>query len=196
LVTAHGRRLIVVHRWGGRPDDDFYPWLRRRLSRMRPAPFDEVRVPVMPNPDRPTIDEWVGALDDVIGRPTPALARTILLGHSVGAQAVLRWLAKLPAGASVEGALLVAGWFAVDEPWPEIVPWCETPLDLPRIRRAAPRIVTLLSDDDPFTKDHAAQAALFESRLGAEVKVIGGAAHFNGEEEPAVEAALLEELAR
>jgi predicted alpha/beta hydrolase family esterase len=163
---------------------------------MRPAPFDEVRVPVMPNPDRPTIDEWVGTLDDVIGRPTPALSRTILLGHSVGAQAVLRWLAKLPAGATVEGALLVAGWFSVDEPWPEIEPWCDTPLDLPRIRRAAPRILTLISDDDPFTKDHAAHAALFRERLGAEVKVVPGAAHFNGEEEPAVEAALLEGFLR
>ncbi len=195
-MNDRARRLVVVHRWSGRPDVAFYPWLRRRLTRMRPALFDEVRVPVMPNPDKPTIDEWVKAVGDVVGRPTQALARTVLVGHSVGAQAVLRWLATLPPGAQVQGVLLVAGWFTVDEPWEDIRPWCETPLDLPRIRRAAPRIHTLLSDDDPFTADHAAAAALFRERLGAEVTVVPGAAHFNREEEPAVLEALSEMLGR
>ncbi len=196
MVTAHARRLVVVHRWGGRPDVDFYPWLRRKLTRMRPAPFDEVRVPVLPNPDRPAIDEWVATLDDVVGRPTQALGRTVLVGHSVGAQATLRWLATLPTGVSVEGVLLVAGWLEIDAPWPEIAPWCETPIDAPRVRRAAPRIHVLLSDDDPFTRDHERQAALFRERFGAEVHLVRGAQHFNGDEEPAVLNALLESLPR
>jgi len=179
-------RLIVVHRWAGRPDAAFYPWLRRTLGRRRPRVFDEIRVPVMPHPERPTIDAWVAALSRVVGRPTSALARTVLLGHSVGAQAVLRWLSTLPPGASVRGVVLVAGWLAVDEPWDEIRPWCETPLDIPRIRRATPRIETLLSDDDPFTRDHEANAAAFREQLGARIEIIEGAGHFNRDEEPSV----------
>lgn len=187
-----GRRLVVVHRWAGRPEVDFYPWLRRTLSRSRPAPFDEIRVPVMPNPNHPTIEAWVDALTRVMGRPTPALSRAVLIGHSVGAQAVLRWLSTLPPGTSVAGVLLVAPWLTIDDPWAEIAPWCETPLDLPRIRRAAPRIRALVSDDDPFTKDHDRTALALRNGIGADVRVVSGRGHFDHETEPSVLDAVIE----
>ena len=44
----------------------------------------------------------------------------------------------------------------------------------------------LLSDDDPFTSDHIANAALWRNRLGAEVVLISGAKHFNVGEAPDV----------
>lgn len=52
------------------------------------------------------------------------------------------------------------------------------------------RIIVLLADDDPFTRDHASNAALWRERLGAEVVLVPGARHFNVSEASAVLATL------
>jgi len=189
-MNEHARRLCIIPRWGGGPDHDYYPWLRRELAAT--GRFAEVLSPEMPTPGEPSLTAWPARVAEVVGADPDARARTVLLGHSVGCQAVLRYLAGLPAGARVAGALLVAGWFTVDRPWPTIRPWIEAPLDLDAARAACPRLVVLLSDNDPFTADHAANRAAWEARLGAEVRLAPGAQHFNGAEEPAVLATLLE----
>jgi uncharacterized protein len=183
------RSLVMVPRWAGSPETDFYPWLTAKL-REPPAPFDDVRTLAMPTPGAPTIDGWVSTLAATLG-PVPAPS-TVLLGHSVGCQAILRYLATLPPGHTVEGALLVAGWFEVDTPWDTLRPWLDTPMDFERIRAALRRCVVVLSDSDPFTSDHERNARLFEERLGAKVRLVPGGRHFNNPQEPAVLAALQE----
>ncbi|HYO53803.1 RBBP9/YdeN family alpha/beta hydrolase [Archangium sp.] len=174
------RTLTIVPRWAGHSDSDFYPWLIGE----RPSGFDAVRALEMPEPKQPTIAAWVSALTATVGTaPAPG---TVLLGHSVGCQAVLRYLAALPAGSTVDGALLVAGWWSVDKPWDSLRPWMDTPVDLARVRAASRRFVVLLSDNDPFTSDFRENGRLWKERLGAEVVLVPGARHFNGEREPAV----------
>ncbi|HYH96978.1 RBBP9/YdeN family alpha/beta hydrolase [Hyalangium sp.] len=182
------RPLFIVPRWAGRPDTDFYSWLEAQIREARQG-LSSVRTLDMPHPAQPTIEAWVGALATAVG-PTPAPS-TVLMGHSVGCQAVLRYLATLPPGHVIDGALLVAAWWDVDKPWESIVPWIETPVDLARVRAAARRFVVLLSDNDPFTADHARNRRLWEERLGAEVVLAPGARHFNNPREPAVLETLL-----
>lgn len=177
------RTLTLVPRWAGTPESDFYPWLTAKL-REPPAPFSQVRTLAMPEPQRPTLAAWGAALTDALG-PSPAPG-TVLLGHSVGCQAVLRYLAALPPGSTVDGVLLVAGWWEVDAPWDTLRPWLETPLDAARARAAARHFTVLLSDNDPFTSDFARNRRLWEERLGAEVLLVPGARHFNAAQEPAV----------
>jgi hypothetical protein len=179
--------LTIVPRWAGGPDSDFYPWLTGQL-REQPGPFGAVRALEMPDPKQPTVAGWGAALSSALG-PAPAEG-TVLLGHSVGCQAVLRYLATLPPGRTVEGALLVAGWWSVDAPWDSLRPWMDTPLDLERVRSAARRFVVLLSDNDPFTSDHRENGRLWSERLGAQVVLVPGARHFNAAQEPAVLSAL------
>ena len=189
-MNTRARRLCIIPRWGGGPDHDFYPWLRRELA--ADGRFAEVLSPDMPNPGEPSVTAWPARVAEVMGPDPDARARTVLLGHSVGCQAVLRYLAALPAGARVAGALLVAAWFSLDRSWPPIRPWIDTPIDLDAVRAACPNIVVLLSDGDPFTADYVANGAAWEARLGAEVRLVPGAKHFNAPEEPAVLATLLE----
>lgn len=193
-TTPLPRRLCIIPRWGGGPDRDFYPWLRAQLQSESPTRFDEILSPTMPDPSTPTIAAWVGHIAEVLGpldaRGRAQLARTVLLGHSVGCQALLRYLAGLPDDVHVAGLLCVAGWFSVDRPWPSILPWQETPLASERIVQRVPSRVVLLSDNDPFTADHAATAATFRQRLDARVIYAPGRQHFNASEEPAVLQAL------
>jgi predicted alpha/beta hydrolase family esterase len=174
------RTLTLVPRWAGHADSDFYPW----LASERPPGFDAVRALEMPDPKQPTLEAWVSALTTALGTaPAPG---TVLMGHSVGCQAVMRYLAALPPGNTVDGVLLVAGWWNVDKPWDSLRPWLDTPVDVTRVRAASRRFVVLLSDNDPFTSDHRENGRLWRERLGAEVVLVPGARHFNGEREPAV----------
>lgn len=174
-------RVIVVPRWGATPHDDWYPWLRRALGARA-----DVAVCDLPEPDEPVIRRWVPHVAAAVGREPAALARTVLVGHSVGCQALLHVLGGL--GAPVRGTLCVAGWWRVDAPWPSLQPWLRAAEghDLAAVRAAAGRLAVLLSDNDPFTADAEANARLWTERLGARVRVVPGAEHFNHAEAPAV----------
>ncbi|HLM74911.1 MAG TPA: alpha/beta hydrolase [Polyangiaceae bacterium] len=180
------RRLRIVPRWGGNPESDFYPWLARVLAERSPAPFDDVRALAMPEPSLPTIDGWVGRLSTDLGADLGTAPETVLVAHSVGCQALLRYLASLPEGVKYRGALLVAGWLSIDKPWESIRPWLETSPDLARARAAVGDLIVLLSDNDPFTADYQENKRAWEERADARVIVAPGAKHFNAAEEPAV----------
>ena len=184
------RTLTIVPRWAGHADSDFYPWLR---TQQLPG-FDAVRALDMPEPKQPRPDTWVPALASALGLdPAPG---TVVMGHSVGCQTVLRYLEALPPGRPVDGVLLVAAWWTVDAPWDSLRPWIDATLDLERIRAASRRFVVVLSDNDPFTSDHRENARLWKERLGAEVLLVPGARHFNGEQETAVLDALNQHFPR
>lgn len=183
-------RLCIVPRWGGGPERDFYPWLRAALQAEQPPRFSQILSPDMPNPSTPTIAAWVGHLDSVLPAADAAqravLGQTVLMGHSVGCQAAMRYLAGLPEGVTLAGAVYVAGWLSVDRPWDSILPWMHTPIDFAAARAHAHQHILLLSDNDPFTADHARTAAAFREQLGATVVLAPGRRHFNETAEPAV----------
>ena len=181
-------RVIVVPRWGARPDDDWYPWITAELAGS--PTFAPVVVADMPAPEAPVIAAWAAHLAALAGAERATLARTVLVGHSVGCQAILHFLSSLPAPLHVKGVLCVAGWWQVDDPWERILPWLEGPPNLARVRAGCGFVGVLLSDDDPFTADAAANRRLWEARLGATVEVVPGAEHFNHEREPQVLSAL------
>lgn len=176
----------MVPRWSGRSGSDFYPWLTRALAAEPGRPYDPVVALDLPEPDLPRIDTWPPAISAALGDDLRDLAATVVLAHSVGCQATLHALAALPRGARISAMVAVAGWWEVDEPWPAIVPWQTSLPDLERVREAVGKLVVLLSDDDPFTSNHLANAALWRNRLDAEVVLIAGARHFDTGEAPEV----------
>jgi hypothetical protein len=145
----------------------------------------------MPEADEPTIEGWRGRIAELAGSDARALAETVLVGHSVGCQAVLHFRAGLPDSTRVRGTLCVAGWWRVDEPWESIRPWIENTPDPRSVRASCGQLRVLLSDDDPFTADAEANERLWRERLGAAVEVVPGAGHFNRTEEPRVLAELM-----
>lgn len=188
--TTQGARLCIVPRWNGSASTDFYAWLCARPE-VR-ARFGEILLPEVAQPAQPTIAAWVESLQQAVAGAGPAdLGRTYFLGHSVGCQAILRFLERSSGNTPAAGVLCVAGWWTVDQPWDSIRPWIDTPMDTDRVRAAARRFLVLVSDDDPFTSDFRATEHAFRERLGAEVRCVPGARHFNAAEEPAVLDALL-----
>jgi len=146
-------------------------------------------VPLRPAPDRPEIEACLEVcLEALAGLD---LARTLLVGHSVGCQVLMRALARLPGDVRAPALLCIAGWWTVDQPWDTLRPWIETEFNHGRTAARCARIEVLLSDDDPFTRDAEETGRRFASALAAEVQIVPGRKHFNAPEEPAVLAAVL-----
>jgi predicted alpha/beta hydrolase family esterase len=186
-------RILIVPRWAGSPTSDCYPWLIEALQ----ARFGrglEARALAMPEPETPRIATWPQAIVAAAGTDRGVLRRTLLVGHSVGCQAVLRALATIPEDITVFGALLVAAWFQVDRPWETILPWIHEDFDLGRARARTPWLDVLVSDDDPFTADFGRTAADFRARAAADVVIVPGAKHFNAAQEPQVLSALVRRI--
>ena len=123
------KRVYIVHGWGGYPEEGWFPWLKKELE----SHGYVVVVPQLPDSDHPHIEKWMPALAEAVGAPNE---HTFFVGHSMGCQAIARYLETLPNGVSVGGAVFVAGFFKgltnlEDEPdVPKIAAhWLETPLD-------------------------------------------------------------------
>lgn len=183
-ATATIDRILLVPRWAGTAASDCYPWLAREVARRAPHVGFEV-APLLPAPDRPEIEACLAPLADL------APARSLLVGHSVGCQVLLRALARLPDGVRAPALLCIAGWWTVDRPWDTLRPWIETPFDRSRAAARCGRIEVLLSDDDPYTSDTGETRRRFVEELGAAVRITPGRRHFNDPEEPAVLEAVL-----
>lgn len=174
------KRVILVHRWSGGANDDWRPWLKSELEQRG----YQVLAPEMPDREAPVIEKWVPHLAETVGTPD---ADTYFIGHSIGCQAILRYLQTI--GTPVGGAVFVAGWFNLknleDQETEEIAkPWITVPIDIERIRKVLPRSVVLLSDNDPFD-------ALEENRqkfgeFVTRTVVVPGAGHFTEKKVPAI----------
>jgi predicted alpha/beta hydrolase family esterase len=184
------QHIVIAPRWGGTPLHDWYPWFLSSFRERLPSPPSVLEALDLPNPSVPTVEDWPRTIATRLLslHEEGALQNTLVIGHSVGCQAVLRALLSLPGEARVGGLLMVAGWWTIDSPWDSIRPWLTTPTgsDLAHIRAISARTEVLLSDNDPFTADAAANAALWTERLGAEVSILPGLKHLNRAEEPAV----------
>jgi len=191
-------RAFIIHGYQGYPGEAWQPWLKGELERKG----YEVALPEMPHPDRPTIPDWVGFIAHLVGKPD---GRTVMIGHSLGAQAVLHYLESLgAAGQSVGRTVLIASSFpgglspeAADERTggdPALRPWLATGVDPDKVRRAAGRCVVILSDNDPYIPFEEAKAS-FQANLGARIVVEAGGGHFNEDDKitelPAALAAVL-----
>ncbi len=139
------QRAVIVHRWSGSPESDWYPWLRGELE----AKGFTVLTPTIPDADNPTIDAWAKSLSDAVGETDDQL---VLIGHSIGCQAVLRYLASI--NTPVAQAVLVAPWLHLtglegEEEQAVAKPWLETPIDFESVRAHCPKLSLIFSDDDP-----------------------------------------------
>ena len=175
-------RAFIIHGYLSYPEEAWLPWMKRALE----AKGYLVALPAMPRPDHPVIGEWLDFLTRLIGEPDAA---TILVGHSLGVQAVLRYLETVGvAGKAVGKTLLVAGSFpvarsaaaahAATDGHAVLLPWFTTGVDAAKVKHAAGQCSVILSDNDPYI-DTTLAAATFREKLGANVVIVPGGGHFN-----------------
>lgn len=173
------KRAFIIHRWDGSSDEPLYQWLASQLEEQS----FRVEIPRMPNPGRPTIEEWTGKLEEVVGSPESA----IFIGHSIGCQAILRYLEKSKGSDFVGGVVLIAPWLYLtglesEEEKSIARPWVETEIHNPDVFRhiSHGKVTAIFSDNDPYVPKENWEE--FERRFGAKVIIEKRKGHFTEED--------------
>ncbi|MFH1174552.1 MAG: alpha/beta hydrolase [archaeon] len=168
------KRVFIIHGWEGYPEEGWFPWLKQELE----SRGVQVAIPAMPNPQAPTIIDWTTYLAEQVGIPDK---ETFFVGHSIGCQAILRYLETLPNDTKIGGTVFVAGWIHLTPTSsndPVALPWLETPLQWEIIRRHVDTCTAIFSDNDEYVPLQDAQ--IFEEKLNAEIIIEYGKKHFSG----------------
>lgn len=173
-------RLYLVHRWDGHPHADWYPWLKEELEKKG----WKVIILAMPDPAEPNRDVWVNHLEKIVSHPDQD---TYFIGHSIGCQTIIRYLATLPKNVHIGGILLVAGWLTLNIETEEekriAQPWLEAPIDFQKVKEKTKNIIAFFSTDDPFVplKEN---TTLFKKNLGAKIIIEKNQGHYNNKKYP------------
>jgi len=171
------KRVILVHGWEGHPENHWFPWLKDELS----SKGFEVITPNMPNTDTPKIETWINYLNKIVKNPDK---NTYFVGHSIGCQAIMRYLQQLPKNVKVGGVIFVAGFFNLpflETKEEKIIakPWLETHIDTEKIKSKTKNIVAIFSDNDPDIA--LSDKEIFEKRLGAKTIIEHAGGHFTAD---------------
>jgi len=176
------KRAFIIHGYQSYPEEAWLPWLKSELEKRG----YEASVPSMPDPARPIISEWISFITKQVGEPDN---KTVMIGHSLGCQAVLRYLETLgEAGKSVRKTVLVAGVFPTGMSPAEadaktggneaLRLWFTIGVNPKVVKKAAGECTVILSDDDPYIPIEKALAA-FQANLDAKIIIESGKGHFN-----------------
>ena len=161
-------KAIMVHRWDGTPQSDWYPWLKKELEKKK----WKVIIPRMPNTSEPKIKAWVNYLKKTADNCDE---NTFFVGHSIGCQTILRYLAVASSKLKVRGIFLVAPWLTLqnlEDKEAEAIaePWIKTPIDFGKVKEKTKNIIVILSDDDPYV-DYKKHKHLLRQKLNAKIIV-------------------------
>lgn len=174
-------RVFLIHGWTGRNDKDWFPWVKDKFEKSG----YEVVAPEMPNPDYPVIETWVNKLKEVVREVKP---NDIFIGHSIGCQAIERYLQTLPAETTLDKVILVAPWVtlteaALDDPDQDnkiVAPWYHEPIDYDKIKKMA-RWIAIFSADDPWVS-YEENKEIYRDKLNAKIVLENGKGHFTQEQ--------------
>jgi len=170
-------KAVLIHGWDGRPEEGWFPWLKEELEKLN----FEVIVPFMPNPAIPRVEEWVDKVREAAGKIDKD---TYFIGHSIGCQAILRYLETVEK--KIGGAVFVAGWFELSnlktKEEKEIAQqWIEEPIDFKGIRNRTKNFSAIFSDDDLFVPLEK-NKKIFKKELNANIIIEHNQGHFSGSE--------------
>jgi predicted alpha/beta hydrolase family esterase len=177
VILNSMKRVVIVHGWDGFPEDAWYPWLKAEVEKRG----FQVIAPQLPNPGSPRVRTWIPALANSVGIPDE---QTYFVGHSMGCQAIVRYLEELPQGQKVGGAIFVAGFFERltdvgedDNSHETERNWLSEKPDFQMVKRHLSKSVAIFSDDDPYVPlDNQND---FRDFLGSEIVIQHAKGHFN-----------------
>jgi predicted alpha/beta hydrolase family esterase len=170
------KRIFLIHGWGESPNSDWFPWTKKALTDKGYKVF----VPEMPDTEHPKIEPWVEVLTKIVENPKPD---DIFIGHSIGCQAILRYLEKLDK--KVGKVILVAPWWYLtldeNEEQEDADPWLNTLIDFSRVKKIENNVICIFSKDDPWVP-YKENVDFFKKNLNPKIITKDGFGHFTADE--------------
>ncbi|XLQ19662.1 MAG: alpha/beta fold hydrolase [Candidatus Moraniibacteriota bacterium] len=144
-VVEQEENVILMHGKDTNPQEKWYLWLAEEMNKKGIL----FVAPVLKNAENPYMDEWLAQLDEL--KPNK---NTVLIGHSRGGVAILRWLEKQPKDFKVKKVILVAANYAkIDDKHTKENThgfYTEDGYDFEKIKQHCDDFVVLHSHDDDW----------------------------------------------
>jgi predicted alpha/beta hydrolase family esterase len=136
------RKALVLEAWYSKPNDNWYPWLKKELERKGYKVF----IPDLPTMDTslPDMKQQLEFLEKnfIFDKDMKDM---IVIGHSLGTLLAMRLAEKH----SYKKMILVAGWDFNDLTSEHRLFW-KTKIDHSKIKKNVKEIYCISSDNDPF----------------------------------------------
>lgn len=162
------KKVLIIHGLNSSPNKAWRPWLMQELAK---KDIYACALP-MPGGETPNCEDWIETIKKEIGPKD----EVYLVGHSLGARGVLRYLEKVT-GNAIKGVVIVAGRFGKPESQ-GLESFYDKPLDFQKIKTACESFVVIHGDNDPnIPYDDAVKMA---ENLGCKLITIHGGGHLSG----------------
>ncbi|MDE1833370.1 MAG: serine hydrolase family protein [Candidatus Micrarchaeota archaeon] len=188
MVVEVNTRVFLIHGANGSPGENWFPWLGEKLTSLG----IEVIAPQFPIGEKQTLDNWLNLFDQYL----PIVDRnTVFVAHSLGPAFVLSLLEA--AKTRVRACFFVApfvGELGIREFDSINSTFTNKSFDWGAIRRNCGAFYVYSSDDDPYVRLE--KGEFLTDRLGARMKVIEGAGHFNRSSSYTIFPELLSDISR
>ena len=130
----------------------------------------------MPETNHPKIGLWTNKLKMVVGKPK---RDDIFVGHSVGCQAILRYLETI--SDNVDKVVLIAPWWYLtldkNEEQSDADPWLKADVDFDKVKSKANKFIAVFSDDDLYVPLQE-NGEFFKEKINPEILVENKMGHF------------------
>ncbi len=170
------KKVFIIHGYGGLPNGGWFPWLSRELAKKEIATISLL----MPDTHNPSLVQWMKKINE---ESKQFDADTILLGHSLGATATLRFLESIPSGTMIGGVVLVSGCISSlqkekkESIFRKVDAFVEPSINLEKIKKLnIPTIVIHGTDDSVVPFSH---AEIISRGLGCTLVTVLGGNHFS-----------------
>lgn len=170
------KKIILVHRWGGNSESDWYQSVKKELETYN----FEVIIPEMPNTEMPIIEDWVNYLSKM----AKLHKSNIFIGHSIGCQTILRFLEK--ENIQESRLFFIAPWFNLenleDEETRAIAnPWISYPINFAKVKENIRYLESFFSSNEPYrcVKEN---LTILKEKLESKVSTLTNQGHFTEED--------------
>ncbi|WP_188552130.1 RBBP9/YdeN family alpha/beta hydrolase [Sediminivirga luteola] len=166
-------RALIFHGHAATPENPWFSWVADELEHHGTCAI----IPPLPDPYAPETTAWEGTIESTLGEPDE---RTVVIAHSLGCLAVLRYLSSLRTDWNLGGLVLVSGFTRKLPALPELDGFITSGLDVSTVRQRVQKIPVLRSDNDGLVPS--AFSDELATLLGVKAHVQSGAGHFLAED--------------
>lgn len=170
LMHKEETRVVIIHGYRSHPRDCWFPWLKKELIKQG----FHVELPALPNPTKPKLKSWIKTIKKSVGKD---LENTVLIGHSLGCGAILRYIETLGSNEKVKGVIFVAGRVMKVNRRGAINSFFEKGFPWNKLKRRVKKIVGIYSSNDPFVSTE--NGKIIKNKLHAKLFLLDHYGHFS-----------------
>lgn len=137
-------RAYIVHGFDASPKKHWFEWLAGKLQEKGAS----VEILAMPNPQNPSLEEWINALQSNVKLGDD----TYLIGHSLGCITILQYLQRIEA--KIGGFILVSGFYEPLSILPQLDSFTNPHLNFSKLISISPNRVVIAAKDDEIVPIH------------------------------------------